>query len=102
MHMPRFQGENFVKNLELVEKIRTLAQDKGCTPAQLAIAWVLAQGEDIITIPGTKRIKYLEENFASEKIQLSKEDLEGIEAIMPAGIAAGTRYPETFMKALNR
>jgi aryl-alcohol dehydrogenase-like predicted oxidoreductase len=102
MHMPRFQGENFIKNLELVEKIRAIAQQKGCTPSQLAIAWVLAQGEDIITIPGTKRIPYLEENFASEKVKLSKEDLLSIEAIMPKGIASGTRYPETFMNALNR
>jgi aryl-alcohol dehydrogenase-like predicted oxidoreductase len=102
MHMPRFQGENFIKNLELVEKIRALAEEKGCTPSQLAIAWVLAQGEDIITIPGTKRIKYLEENFASEKIKLSKENLQSIEAIMPAGIVAGTRYPETLMNTLNR
>ncbi|MCD0467211.1 aldo/keto reductase [Flavobacterium sp. ENC] len=102
MHMPRYQGENFYKNLQLVEKISTLATEKNCTPSQLAIAWVLAQGEDIITIPGTKRIKYLEENIASEKVQLTKEDLETIEAIMPAGIVSGTRYPERFMNALNR
>lgn len=102
VHMPRFQGENFIKNLELVEKIRTLAAQIGCTSSQLAIAWVLAQGEDIITIPGTKRIKYLEENFASEDIKLSKEHLESIEAIMPAGIVSGTRYPERFMSALNK
>jgi aryl-alcohol dehydrogenase-like predicted oxidoreductase len=101
-HMPRFQGENFYKNLELVEKIRTLATNKGCTPSQLAIAWVLAQGEDIITIPGTKRIKNLEENIASENVKLTKEDLQSIEAIMPAGIVSGTRYPEKFMTALNR
>lgn len=101
VHMPRFQGENFYKNLELAEKIKTMAHQKGCSPAQLAIAWVLAQGEDIITIPGTKRIKYLEENFASENITLTKEDLQSIEAIMPVGIASGTRYPERFMSALN-
>jgi len=101
-HMPRFQGENFYKNLELVEKIKTLADQKGCTPSQLAIAWVLAQGNDIITIPGTKRIKYLEENIASENVQLTKEDLQSIEAVMPAGIVSGTRYPEMFMKALNQ
>jgi len=100
--MPRYQGENFYKNLELVEKIRMLATEKGCTPSQLAIAWVLAQGEDIITIPGTKRIKYLEENIASENVQFSKEELENIEAVMPAGIASGARYPEKFMNALNR
>ncbi|HEU5289695.1 MAG TPA: aldo/keto reductase [Cyclobacteriaceae bacterium] len=101
-HMPRFQGENFLKNLELVEKIKTLAARKGCTPSQLAIAWVLAQGEDIITIPGTKRIKNLEENIASENVKLTKEELQSIEAIMPAGIASGARYPEKFMSALNR
>ncbi len=102
VHMPRFQGENFHKNVELVEKIRTLAAEKGCTPSQLAIAWVLAQGEDIITIPGTKRKKYLEENIASENVHLTKENLKSIEAIMPAGIVSGTRYPEMFMNALNQ
>ncbi|MEJ0029527.1 MAG: aldo/keto reductase [Bacteroidota bacterium] len=101
-HMPRFQGENFYKNLELVEKIKTLADQKGCSPSQLAIAWVLAQGEDIITIPGTKRIKYLQENIASENVRLTKEDLQSIDAIMPVGIASGTRYPERFMNTLNR
>lgn len=101
-HMPRFQGDNFYKNLELVEKISALATEKGCTPSQLAIAWVLAQGEDIITIPGTKRIKYLEENIAAEQVQLSAEDLRSIEAIMPAGVVSGTRYPEAFMKSLGK
>ncbi|MEO6721945.1 MAG: aldo/keto reductase [Ferruginibacter sp.] len=100
--MPRYQGDNFYKNLELVEKIKTLAAEKGCTPSQLAIAWVLAQGEDIITIPGTKRIKYLEENMASENVQLTTDDLASIEAIMPAGIVSGARYPEMFMNTLNR
>ncbi|MDJ1499658.1 aldo/keto reductase [Xanthocytophaga agilis] len=102
VHMPRFQGENFYKNLELVEKIKTLAAEKGCTPSQLAIAWVLAQGDDIITIPGTKRIKYLEENSAAENVQLTTEDLQTIEAIMPAGIVSGNRYPERFMQDLNK
>lgn len=101
VNMPRYQGENFYKNLELVEKIKTLAAEKGCTSSQLAIAWVLAQGEDIITIPGTKRIKYLEENIASENVQLTRKDLQEIEAMMPAGIVSGTRYPEMFMDALN-
>jgi aryl-alcohol dehydrogenase-like predicted oxidoreductase len=101
-HMPRFQGENFYKNLQLVEKIKTLANQKGCSPSQLAIAWVLAQGEDIITIPGTKRVKYLEENIVSENIKFTKEDLLGIEAMMPVGIASGTRYPERFMNTLNK
>lgn len=100
--MPRYQGENFYKNLDLVERIKTLAIEKGCTPSQLAIAWVLAQGKDIITIPGTKRITYLEENIASENVKLTAADLESIEAIMPAGIVSGTRYPEMFMNALGR
>lgn len=100
--MPRFQGENFYKNVELVNKIKTLADQKNCTLSQLAISWVLAQGEDIITIPGTKRIKYLEENIAAEQVQLTKEDLQSVEAIIPVGIVSGTRYPEMFMKALNQ
>ncbi len=102
IHMPRYQGENFYKNLELVEKIKTLATEKGCTASQLAIAWVLAQGEDIITIPGTKHIQKLEENIASEKVQLTKKELESIELIMPAGIVSGTRYPAGAMTALNQ
>ncbi len=102
MYMPRYQGDNFYKNLELVEKISALAVEKSCSPAQLAIAWVLAQGEDIITIPGTKGIKKLEENIASEKVQFTQEDLQSIEAIMPSGIVSGTRYPEKFMQALNK
>jgi aryl-alcohol dehydrogenase-like predicted oxidoreductase len=102
MYMPRYQGDNFYKNLELVEKIQILADEKGCSPAQLAIAWVLAQGEDIITIPGTKRIKYLEENIAAENVTITKEDLQMINAIMPAGIVSGTRYSEKFLSALNR
>lgn len=102
LHLPRFQGDNFRKNVELVEKIKTLALEKGCSASQLAIAWVLAQGEDIITIPGTKRRKYLEENIGSENVKLTEEDLKTIEAIMPAGIVSGTRYPEKFMNALNR
>lgn len=101
-YMPRFQGDNFYKNLALVERVKALAEEKGCTPSQLAIAWVLAQGDDIVAIPGTKRIKYLEENIASENVQLTKEELESIEAIMPAGIVSGTRYPEVFMSALNK
>lgn len=100
--MPRFQGENFYKNLELVEKLKLLAGQKGCTPSQLAIAWVLAQGKDIIAIPGTKRIKNLEENFAAENVQLTQEELESINTIVPAGIVSGTRYPEFLMDALNK
>lgn len=101
-YMPRFQGENFYRNLQLVEKIKSLAQEKGCTPSQLAIAWVLAQGKDIITIPGTKQIKYLEENIASENVKLTAKDLQSIEDIMPAGSVSGTRYPERFMSSLNQ
>lgn len=102
IHMPRYQGENFYKNIELVEKIKSLAAEKGCKASQLALAWVLAQGEDIITNPGTKRISYLEENIAAEKVALSSADLESIEAILPAGIVSGSRYPERFMGALNQ
>lgn len=101
-HMPRFQGENFQQNLTLVEKIRKLASEKGCTPSQLAIAWVLAQGKEVVAIPGTKRIKYLEENVAAENVQLSAEDLQRIDANIPVGSVSGTRYPEMFMKALNK
>jgi aryl-alcohol dehydrogenase-like predicted oxidoreductase len=85
-----------------LRRFKTLAGKKGCTPAQLAIAWVLARSENIITIPGSKRIKHLEENIASQNVQLTGEDLQSIEAIMPAGIVSGTRYPEMFMNALNR
>lgn len=102
LHMPRFQGENFYRNLELVKQLEKLAAEKNCTPSQLAIAWVVAQGDDSITIPGTERIKYLEENIAAENMVLTKEDLQSIEAIMPVGTVAGTRYPEKFMNALNR
>lgn len=102
MHMPRYQGENFYKNLKLVEQLVAMADQKGCTPSQLAIAWVLAQGKDIITIPGTKRTKYLEENVAAAEVQLTEQELATIESIMPRGIVAGTRYPEKFMSTLNR
>jgi aryl-alcohol dehydrogenase-like predicted oxidoreductase len=102
VHMPRFQRENFYKNLELVDKVKALATAKGCTPAQLAIAWVLAQGEDIITIPGTKRVAWLEQNLGSADVTLTKEDLDSIAAIMPAGVAAGLRYPSFQMGQLNR
>lgn len=91
---PRFQGENFPKNLQLVQKIGQLAEQKGCTPAQLALAWVLAQGENITPIPGTKRIPYLEENLGALKVLLTEADLREIDSIAPKGIAAGARYPE--------
>jgi aryl-alcohol dehydrogenase-like predicted oxidoreductase len=101
-HAPRFQGENFNKNLELVAKIGELAAAKGCTPGQLALAWVLAQGPDIIPIPGTKRVKYLEENLGALDVRLSPAELEQIDAILPAGAASGDRYPAHAMQAVNR
>src|SRR5207244_13184478 len=91
---PRFQGENFQKNLELVARIEVLAREKKCRPSQLALAWVLAQGMDIVPIPGTKRRAYLEENVGALSVSLSQQDLDRIEAIAPQGAAAGRRYPE--------
>lgn len=99
---PRFQGENFNKNLELVRSIERRAAEKGCTPAQLALAWVLAQGTDIVPIPGTKRRKYLEENIATLEVKLTPEDLRRIDEVAPKGVAAGTRYPEAMMSTVNR
>ena len=101
-HSPRFQGENFAKNLELVRRIEAIAREKGCTPAQLALAWVLAQGEEIVPIPGTKRRTYLEENLAAINIELTADDLRRIDEIAPQGAAAGTRYPEALMGMVNR
>jgi len=101
-HSPRFQGENFARNLQLVEKVRTLAQAKGVTPGQLALAWVLAQGEDLVPIPGTKRLAYLEENLGALQVTLSAEDLAQIDAIFPADAAAGSRYPPAMMATLQR
>jgi aryl-alcohol dehydrogenase-like predicted oxidoreductase len=94
---PRFQGENFKKNLDLVRKLRELAEAKACTAAQLALAWVLAQGSDIVPIPGTKRRKYLDENIAALNIRLSPQELEEIDDVFPAGAAAGDRYPAMMM-----
>jgi aryl-alcohol dehydrogenase-like predicted oxidoreductase len=99
---PRFQGENFVKNLQLVERIREMARERGCTPAQLALAWVLAQGSDVVPIPGTKRRAYLEENVAAVKITLTPRDLDRINTALPKGITAGPRYPTQAMAAVNR
>lgn len=99
-HSPRFQGENFAKNLELVERVKTIAQQKGITPAQLAIAWLLAQGDDIVPIPGTKRTQYLEENVAAVAIELTPSELADIAAAMPQGVVAGDRYPD--MSTVNR
>lgn len=101
-HSPRFQGENFQRNLELVKEIETIALEKGCTSAQLALAWILAQGEEIIPIPGTKRRDRVTENAGAVEIELSDEDLQRIEAVMPLGAAAGTRYPEALMNTVNR
>jgi aryl-alcohol dehydrogenase-like predicted oxidoreductase len=101
-HSPRFQGENFQKNLDLVAKIESLAEEKGVTASQLALAWVLAQGKDIVPIPGTKRRKFLDENLAAAEIQLSEKELREIEEIAPKGVAAGERYPENMMASVNR
>jgi aryl-alcohol dehydrogenase-like predicted oxidoreductase len=98
---PRFQGENFKKNLDLVARIETTAKEKKCTPGQLALAWLLAQGEDIIPIPGTKRRKYLEENAGALKVVLTAQDLQRIDEVAPQGVASGLRYPEHMMKLVN-
>lgn len=100
-YSPRFQGENFSKNLKLVQAIEDLARRKGCTASQLALAWVMAQGDHIFPIPGTKKLTYLEENAKAIGVLLTKEDCGEIEAIAPKGVAAGTRYPVEMMKVLN-
>jgi aryl-alcohol dehydrogenase-like predicted oxidoreductase len=99
---PRFQGENFEKNLQLVEKLEEIAKEKDVTASQLALAWVLAQGEDVVPIPGTKRVKYLEQNAAAADIILSAEELAAIEDVFPKDAAAGLRYPEAMMASVNR
>ena len=99
---PRFQGENFTKNLQLVDAVEAMAREKGCTPAQLALAWVLAQGEHIVPIPGTRRIDRLEENVGALDVQLTREDLDRLDRIAPIGVTAGTRYPEPAMRMVNR
>ena len=99
---PRFQGENFQKNLDLVRQVEDMAKEKGCKPSQLALAWVLAQGDDIVPIPGTKRRKYLEENIAALDVQLSAHDLRRLEEAFPQGAASGERYTEQMMKAVNQ
>jgi aryl-alcohol dehydrogenase-like predicted oxidoreductase len=99
---PRFQGENFEKNLQLVEEVEALARDKGCTAAQLALAWVLAQGEDIVPIPGTKHVRYLDENIGALEVKLTDEDLKRLDEILPPGAAAGQRYHERGMETVNR
>ena len=100
--MPRFERENFRRNIELVEKIKTLAAKKGCTPAQLALAWVLAQGDDLVPIPGTKRRQYLEENVGALDIRLMADELAEIDSLIPPGAAAGSRYSEPGMRSINR
>ncbi|MWC29678.1 aldo/keto reductase [Paenibacillus sp. MMS18-CY102] len=98
---PRFQGDNFARNLELVVRIREIAASKGCQPSQLALAWLLAQGDDIVPIPGTKRRAYLEENVGALAVTLTAEELALIEETAPKGVAFGSRYPEASMKMIN-
>ncbi len=99
---PRFQEENFRQNMRLVERVKELAAEKGCQPSQLALAWVLAQGPDVVPIPGTKRRAYLEENVGALEVELTREDLARIEDVLSAAAVAGTRYPEQGMKTVNR
>jgi aryl-alcohol dehydrogenase-like predicted oxidoreductase len=99
--VPRFQGENFKRNLDLVAQVEKAAQEKGCTPAQLALAWVLARGDDIVPIPGTKRRKYLDENIGALDVQLTPDDMAQIDAIFPVGAAVGDRYDERSMETVN-
>jgi aryl-alcohol dehydrogenase-like predicted oxidoreductase len=98
---PRFQGENFQKNLDIVKQLENFALEKNCTTSQLALAWVMSQGENIFPIPGTRRVKYLEENAEAENIQFTKDELEKINNILPKGGASGMRYPEAAMKFVN-
>jgi aryl-alcohol dehydrogenase-like predicted oxidoreductase len=98
---PRFQGENFQKNLDLVKRIEAIAAEKRCTPSQLALAWVLAQGQDIVPIPGTKRRKHLEENVAALGMHLTPDDLRRIDEVAPEGVASGSRYPKALMGSIN-
>ena len=99
---PRFQGENFQKNLDLVREVESLARAKGCTPSQLALAWVMGQGDDIVPIPGTKRARFLDENLGALAVRLSPEEMRQIDAVLPPGVTAGERYPSQSMQAVNR
>jgi len=99
---PRFQGENFQKNLDLVKRVQEIAKEKHCTPSQLALAWVMSQGKDIVPIPGTKRRTYLEDNVGAVNVRLTAEDLRRIEEAFPSGAAAGERYPEHMMQLVNQ
>jgi aryl-alcohol dehydrogenase-like predicted oxidoreductase len=101
-NFPRFQRENFAHNLKWLSEIEAMAAKKKCTPGQLALAWVLAQGEDVVPIPGTKRLKYLEENLGAQKVALTEEDLARLDRAAPEGVAAGTRYPERGMQTVGR
>ena len=98
---PRFQGDNFQKNLDLVKQVELMAREKGCQPSQLALAWVLAQGDDVVPIPGTKHRKYLEENIGALEIDLTIDDLRRLNEVFPTGAAAGQRYPEHMMALVN-
>src|SRR3954447_7666033 len=99
---PRFQGENFEKNIQLVREVEAMADEKGCTTAQLALAWVLAKGDDVVPIPGTKHRRYLDENIGALEVKLTDEDVRRLDEILPPGAAAGPRYPEQAMAAVNR
>jgi aryl-alcohol dehydrogenase-like predicted oxidoreductase len=99
---PRFQGQNLQRNLELVKRIQEVAQDRECSPAQLAIAWVLAKGENIVPIVGTKRRNYLEENIGALNVKLTSEEVRRLDEAVPRGAAVGDRYPEATLKFLNR
>jgi aryl-alcohol dehydrogenase-like predicted oxidoreductase len=101
-HHPRFQGENFDKNLALVREVEAIAKDKGCTTAQLALAWVLSQGEDVVPIPGTRHIRYLDDNIGALEVELSADDLKRLDAILPPGAAAGDRYHAQGMATIHR
>jgi aryl-alcohol dehydrogenase-like predicted oxidoreductase len=99
---PRFTGENFAKNIQLVHEVEAMAKEKGCTTAQLALAWVLAQGDDIVPIPGTKHVRYLDENIGALEVKLTEEDLRRLDEILPPGAAAGQRYHDRGMETVNR
>ncbi len=99
---PRFQGENFNRNLQLASEIQNIAKEKKVEPSQLALAWVLAQGQDIVPIPGTKRVQYLQENVVATELHLTEDDLARINRVLPAGAASGSRYPEAAMQAVGR
>jgi len=100
-HTPRFQADNLARNVLLVERLGAVASTRGCTPAQLALAWVLAQGDDIVPIPGTKRRRWLEEDVAALAVELTAEEMAAIEAIAPPGAAVGDRYPPEHMARVN-